>query len=195
MKTHLRLRRFEGIEFEVYEMARRGISEGSRKKFVVREIARDVFLTHFPSGGRLTVEGERIANHIFFGGFAAAEELDWGVEKAVKHLAVGLLLGIRESGGDFFTGTRIAVRSAIQCTLQTHYELDKVAEGVIGALLRLGQNQGCNLDWLKKLLSDTAIEAVRSFEDSEIAQMERMLMRLLTSPVHCDTESCYWQSA
>jgi hypothetical protein len=61
--------------------------------------------------------------------------------------------------------------------------------------LRLGQNQGCNLDWLKKLLSDTAIEAVRSFEDSEIAQMERMLMRLLTSPVHCDTESCYWQSA
>ncbi|HKK01108.1 MAG TPA: hypothetical protein VJ955_02985, partial [Desulfuromonadales bacterium] len=113
----------------------------------------------------------------------------------VKNLAVGLLLGIRERGGDFFTGARMVVRSAIQCMLQTHYDLSKVTEAVIGAVLRMGQNNGCNLDWLKKLLSDSAIEAVRSFDDSEIARMEKMLIRLLTGPVHCDTEGCYWQSA
>jgi hypothetical protein len=184
MTIHQRLRQLESIEHEVFEKIRTGVPEGQQKKFVVQEIARDVFLAHYPRSGSLTQEGSRIARHIFYGGFAAAEALDWKVEKAVKHLARGLLLGIRESGGDFFTCARVVVRSAILCAMSTHYDLSKLAERVIAVILKAGQEQECNMDELTRMISRTAIDAAGSFPDEDFVHMERILMGLLAGRVH-----------
>ena len=176
---HFSNKQLEGIEIEVYEKIKTAVSEDVRKKLAAQEIARETFLAHYHRNSSLTNEGSRIASHVFSGGFAAAEELDWKVEKAVKHLAGGLLAGILETGGDFFVGARLIVRAAIQCAMRTHYDPTEVAERVIGVIQKACSERVCNLTELTKIASRTAIQAAKFAPDKDLATMERMLMGLI----------------
>ena len=185
------LKWLQSIENETFEKIRTGVTEGVKKKFVAQEIARSVFLAHFPPGESMATEGNWICRYIFSGGLAAAAELDWKLEKAAKQLARGLLAGIRERGGDFMTGACTVVRSAIQCALLTKADINKVTENVIGAVHKQGREENCNLEELLIGVSRTAVNAAQAFPKEDFKSIEQMFMGLLEGKTHFDEEGNY----
>ena len=179
MKIRHELRLLKSIETQVQDKIRVGLLEGHKKKFVIQEIARDMFATYSPAKGNLPVDSNWIAKHIFLGGFAAAGELNWKIGKAAKQIARGLLLGIRDSGSDFSVGSCLVVRAAVLSALQIGADPSQVTERVISVVLDAGRERDVNLDDLLLKVSRVAAEATRFHPEEDLALMESMILELL----------------
>ncbi len=174
------------LKYEVYGQIQAGVAEGIQKKILYQQIARDAFLRFFSREDNLTTDGKKVCDAVFSGGLSAAREVGWPEKKAARHLSLGLLEGIGQSGGHFFSGGSTVVRSAILCALLDKHDFYAVAEAVVGAVMEAGRHKDCNLEELARRVSHAAVDAANSFPSENIAPMEHLLMGLLSGRVHLE---------
>lgn len=171
------------LEQQACEQLLRGFPQREKKKSLIQEIAYNLLLENFPQKGSLHGEGIFIARHVLVGGLAAAEKLDYSSGKIARQMCIGLLKAICEKERDFIRSADLITRAAVQAALLVDYDVCRMTEEVVGAVLKVGQSKVFDSEELVKKVARAAVSVAGSFSTKDSGSLRGLLMALLEGKV------------